>query len=411
MAQKTSKKKKPLRRTPRAPELLDGPAQNPDSIFRTQRGQGPLWEGPVGEGPQGGLTFSLLSKWLVCRDRFRLKVVEGVEEPMGFNPAIEFGSLWHEAEEAHSGGKDWKRAMSAYHQKLLKLFPTQTDEVRRQFLTAKAVFPVYIRHWAGHSMEKKRKPLMEEVSFRVPYRLPSGRDIVLRGKFDCVLATGKSIWLQEHKTKGRIDEQGIQATVAENLQTMIYQTALRASLRRDGDVPELHPVHGTDMVVECPKGARMAGVLYNVIRRPLGDPFGPGTIRQRKTETEGQFYKRLAEKVQELESKFFYRWKVSLTQTDMADFHREVLHPILESFLDWWTWITLDPAHPFRLPTRMDLEQTPATRGLRGGGLHWRSPWGVYNSLGQGFRGDYFDYLTQGRTSALEPIHTLFPEL
>ena len=56
----------------------------------------PAWKGPV----EDGITFSLLSRWVVCRERFRLQAIEGLKEDEGFVAPIEFGSLWHEAEEA-----------------------------------------------------------------------------------------------------------------------------------------------------------------------------------------------------------------------------------------------------------------------------------------------------------------------
>lgn len=410
MNQKTRKAPRPIRKAqgrqdPKA--VADGPR-----IFRTVQGKPPLWEGPTSTGPEGGLTFSLLSRWLVCRDRFRLKVVEGVDEDEGFRPALEYGSLWHEAEEAHAGGKPWLPAMRKYYQHLMKTYQADQGEVRKWFLIAKATFPVYIHWWKTHATERARKPLMEEVAFRVPYRLPSGRSIILRGKFDCVFLERKSVLLQENKSKGRIDEQGIQNTTFQNLQTGIYQTSLRTSLKKTPEGRAFCPDLGDpDLVFPIPQGARITGTLYNVVRRPLADPFGPGSIRQKKKETEGQFYKRLAQTVEEQGSKFFHRWKIQLNQTDIQTFQDQVLHPILEQFLDWWEWIELDPAHPFRLPTHADLERTRAIRGLRGGGLHWRSPWGVYSSLGQGFRGDFFDYLTTGQTQGLKSLDTLFPEL
>src|SRR4051794_6290554 len=59
-------------------------------------GGGPLWKGPE----EDGITFSLLSQFLVCRERFRVRVIEGLSAGGGFNHRIEYGSMWHTCEEA-----------------------------------------------------------------------------------------------------------------------------------------------------------------------------------------------------------------------------------------------------------------------------------------------------------------------
>ena len=53
----------------------------------------PLWEGPAGTGPNGGITFSLLSRFLVCRERFRVHAVLGLRPADDFNHRLEFGSM------------------------------------------------------------------------------------------------------------------------------------------------------------------------------------------------------------------------------------------------------------------------------------------------------------------------------
>src|SRR5580658_5237243 len=63
-------------------------------------GRGPLWDGPESDTPNGGVTQSLLGSFLCCRERFRIKVVEGLQPADSFRRALEFGNLWHCAEEA-----------------------------------------------------------------------------------------------------------------------------------------------------------------------------------------------------------------------------------------------------------------------------------------------------------------------
>ncbi len=346
----------------------------------------PLWKGPI----EDGITFSLLSKFINCRERFRIKVIEGLVEDEGFRTPLEFGSMWHEAEEAFAAGKDWNRSIRKYRDKLRAEYSESEVEINKMLQICQVTFPEYIDYWKHHGDEIHREPILEEVSFKVPFHLPSGRYVNLRGKFDCVFKTKQSIWLQENKTKGRIDEEGIGHTLFGNLQAMIYQNALREC----GCVSHHHGINFPGIAgTFTPKGT-----LYNVVRRPLADIY---SIRQRKTETDKQFYQRLQTVIHDKPEHYFMRWKVNIRQKDMETFNRNCLYPILEQLLDWWEWIECDPFDPW----------DPSKRGCESNWLHWRAPWGVYDSLAGGFRGDYFDYLTTGRTIKLKKIKTLYPEL
>lgn len=341
----------------------------------------PLWKGPV----EDGITFSLLNDYLECKERFRLKVVEGIVEDEGLSAPLEFGSMWHEAEEAYAAKKDWKRAINRYKDRLIARHRSEQADVIKLANTCHACFPEYVKHWAKHGDEARRKPLLQEVSFRVPIKLPSGRPITLRGKWDSVFALTsrrKEVWLQENKAKGSIDEEGIAHTLFANLQTMIYLFALRESSRqKTGYLPD-----GT-------RPSDIAGVIYNVVRRPLADIY---SIRQRKDESAEAFYARLQEEdISRHPNKYFYRWKVCVRKPDMDHFCKTTMFPLLEELLDWWEWVSAHPEDPF----------APGNR------LHRQSPWGTYNSLDRGFRGSYFRYLTTGSTAGLVKISTLYPEL
>jgi len=344
--------------------------------------QTPLWGGPM----EDGITFSLLSKFLVCRERFRLKVIEGLDESMGFNHAIEFGSMWHEAEEAHAGGKPWRPAAQKYMDYLRSEHPAADIGIRKTYELVKLAFPLYVKHWQKKGKGIKRIPVLEEEVFNVPYELPSGRTIILKGKFDCVFRKKKSVWLQENKTKGRIDEAGLTATLDQNLQTMLYQIALRTAQKLG-----LFPFDKGDI-------GRIKGVLYNVVRRPLGDQHA---IRQKKSETEKQFYQRVAAQIKADPNHYFMRWDVNLFPREIMQFQERVFDPIMEQLCDWWEWVSQNPFDPWSLQTSSEYANN----------IHWQAPWGIYNSMFGGFRGDYFEYLTTNKRSSLQKIDNLFPEL
>lgn len=110
----------------------------------------PLWLGPCAEGPNGGVTQSMLQSYLGCRERFRLKYVLGLEPQPRFAKAMEYGNMWHACEEALAAlPPTWTtkmddpslaefttsdngpvgKALDAYATKLLAKYPMQRDEV------------------------------------------------------------------------------------------------------------------------------------------------------------------------------------------------------------------------------------------------------------------------------------------
>ena len=355
-----------------------------------------LWRGPKTDG----ITFSMLSDFLVCKERFRLKVVEGLEEPMGFNHSIEYGNYFHECEEARFNDRPWMDALRAYRDKLIDIHGTDIQEdINKWAAICKHQFPLYVAYWK--KKEKNYNHLLEEQNFEVPYVLPSGRIINLRGKIDGVLTIGSgdkpNVFIQENKTKGFIDSEAITSTMLFNLQPMLYFIAAQEIISRVKKYTETRK----DKLMIPPSwegwpSKMPSGILYNVIRRPLSDKYA---IRIKKSETKTDFYKRVGQNIAENLEYYFQRHKVLVHNENVKDFKTKVFHPLLEHLCDWWEYIAEDPYHPWRSANNPHSQ------------LHYQTPWGMFNSMFGGFRGDYYEYLTTGSKTKLKPIASLFPEL
>ena len=359
----------------------------------------PVWKGPEVDG----VTQSLLSRFLVCRERFRVLVVEGLRPADQFNHRIEYGNMWHVCEEHFSSeGLGWEYCLKEYCQGLCQEYSFQQIQIRHWFNVCKVQFPIYVDYWAKHSDEKHCTPLLQEQAFNVPYELPSGRVVRLRGKWDGVdlLGRGRSagIFLGENKTKGDLKEDQITRQLQFDLQTMLYLVGLQESL---ADYAE----NGSDGFNNLPdqnvfgeKG--VSGISYNCVRRPLSG--GKGSIRQHKAtgkkpaETEEHFYQRLGGIIAEDPGYFFMRWKVEVTSMDIERFKREFLTPILEGLCDWWEWIGIHE-DPFD--------------GASVNPIHWRTPFGFYNVLAEGGSSELDEYLGSGSELGLERTDNLFREL
>lgn len=375
----------------------------------------PAWKGPQVDG----VTQSLLSPYLVCKERFRIKTIEGLAPHEEFNHVIEYGNMWHECEEslamytspAPSDQKcadmSWRSRLRDYCEKLCIKYQLQQTQIEKWYQVCKTQFPIYVEYWKKHPDVKKRTPLLAEETFKVPYTLPSGRVVLLRGKWDSVDLVGKGhnarIWLMENKTKGDVKEEQMQRQLTYDLQTMLYLIALREQLYNFDTVD--NSLLGGDYGMPI-------GVRYNVIRRPLSG--GKGSIKQKKPckkypngQTLLEYYDELGGIIQEEPETYFMRWNVEITEKDVEKFKRETLNPVLENLCDdyeWWVACMKQELSPYSYMTRHSLFPDHRLR-------HFRFPYGPYHVIGQGRVGELDQYLVNGDELGLERKSDLFPEL
>lgn len=372
----------------------------------------PLWEGPESDGPEGGVTQSMLGRYVVCGERFRISVIEGLGKPEGFEKALEYGNMWHVCEEHHADKQPWEASLKAYAQKLLGKFPMNKIDVNHWYQTCKTQFPHYVKFWAKHPDMAKRTPLLQEEVFHIPYSLPSGRIVYLKGKFDSVdlVTKGKKseIWLQENKTKGDVRTEQVERQLTFDLQTMLYIVALIEFKKTY--MEDAPPDEGYAKEWDYP----IAGVRYNVVRRPFSG--GKGSIRKHAAKTtkagftpeesDAEFYGRLSDIIGEEPEHWFLRWNVPITKNDVERFKDQFLTPCLENLCSdyaWWVEAYKGGHSPFDIGLS---KHVPNNRKH-----HFRLPFGVYNVLAEGGSTDLDEYLATGNSVGLVRRKTLFPEL
>lgn len=371
--------------------------------------RGPLWEGPEGRGPNGGITFSALSRFLTCRERFRVKMIEGLAVEEKFNHRLEYGQMWHACEEALAAGEDWQPALTSYVKPLLDKYPMDREQVNHWYQVCKKQFPHYVKYWSKNKDVKNRVPLLQERVFDVDYPLPSGRIVRLRGKWDSVdlLKNLKAVYLKENKTRGDIDEQSTRRQLTFDLQTMMYLTALE---RFDWSDTPYGPPQGKSGKSPLPQILPpIGGVVYNVVRRPLSG--GKGSIRRHQAtntkpeETLESFYGRVEQYITDDPETYFMRWTVPVSKADVNRFRRECLDPILEQLCCWYTHIVEERNNQSRYFERPYSEFGDCPD------LHWRHPFGCQNTIDEYGFGDVDEYLASGSTVGLRRVDKLFTEL
>lgn len=354
-----------------------------------------LWKGPEIDG----ITQSMMSRWLCCRERFRIENIEGLKVKDRFSSRLEFGNMWHKCEEVLSAGGDWKKALKDYCMSLSKKYRNDTGQVDKWYNVILVQFPIYLDFWKKHPDTISGKSLMQEFAFKVPYELPSGRKVLLRGKWDTVdiLKENKTsgIYVQDHKTKGDINQELLFKQLQFDLQTMTYVVAAQEHFSKD----------------KSTKNIPILGIRYNVIRRPLSG--GRGSIKQlegsknRKPETKKEYFTRLQQYFIEEPEYWFMKWKIEISQKDIEAFKIQTLNPVLENILDdfeWWNFCKKDSIDVWDLQKR--IQNFPHHKNH-----HFRLPFGVYNPISEGGASDLDEYLATGSEVGLERSKKLFVEL
>jgi hypothetical protein len=368
----------------------------------------PVWAGPSDEGPTGGITQSMIASWLCCRERFRLRTVHGLDTKDAYDHKVEYGQMWHLCEEewTRTNGQhdDWIMALLEYSKKLVATYPMAREQIQHWYSVCKTQFPLYVEYWKSHDRSKDRTPLLQEQVFHVPYQLPCGATVWLRGKWDSVDVEGKGksagIYLQENKSKGNPDEMKLRRQLQFDLQTMFYYVALQIELTRSSDF-------ALEGKIVKYLNTPLKGIRYNVIRRPLSG--GKGSIRKLQPtksnpqgESDEEYYGRLGGIIKEDPGYYFMRWKVELINQDIDKFKQQFLNPVLKEICRWWAWVSSSEGikDPYSGKCKFELVS------------HYRFPYGVYNPLIEkiGFT-DLDEHLDTGSELGLVRGKPLFREL
>lgn len=319
----------------------------------------PVWGGPVVDG----VTVSLLMKFLSCPERFRTYAIKGLEPKRFVSYPIEFGNMWHVCEEF---SPNYLPHLTQYTQKQQVVYPFDKILLNTWMSVCRILFETYLSYYPSY-----RVSLYREQVFRVPYQLPCGRVVYLRGKIDGIDRMDNGDYcLFETKTKTSLfNEEFFQTRLSYDLQTMFYLTAIQHDESLDFDK------------------TRLTNIVYNVIRRPSIQP---------KSYEDATFVQELQQKVQQEPSKYFHRYQIEIDPKQVEIFQERTLVPILTWLCNWYEMVvSIDEERIYSDPR----------------GLHFLSPYGVLDLLEYDWGLSYLTYLQTGEDRMFDQVHTLFPEL
>ena len=236
-----------------------------------------------------------------CPEKCRLGLVEGLRRP-GSSTPLDFGNITHMMLERGYKDSSQKKpaALRAMADQWQKENQAYTDDAECMLSQIEGLVTAYHEYWEKD--DKKKDWVSLEQTFDVPYTLPSGLVIRLRGKIDGVFRVGKKLYLLETKTKGQVVS-ALDEAVGFNLQVMFY---LYAARQLYGEFP--------------------AGVLYNILRRPQ--------LRLGKAETQVGFAQRVEKDILSRPDFYFKRMEIAFLKKEQVAWERE-LADILEVFVNW----------------------------------------------------------------------------
>lgn len=328
-----------------------------------------------------GISYSLLSKFIVCRERFRLRVVERLTHS-GKKEAMEFGTIFHKGLELHAQGKSQSQIM-AYFRTKSRARRKGKKTVEYDPLLCRIVasmLPLYVDFW------KEVLPTHDyfetEQVFRIPFQTSIGKVVPINGKRDEGFRKNGKIWLQENKTKSRINETVILETLAFDLQSMIYL----CSFQHD------HPKE------------EIGGILYNVIRKP--------GMKQKQKESDKEYVERIVEDIRKQPEHYFKMFEVEISKESIELWKTRYLDPLLCQLSLWWESIKHNPFQPWTTPAgrRVGPKGKSLPEELVPNPHHFLRPFGVFDPMSQGV-GDYFGRIVHNTDVGLQIEDELFPEL
>lgn len=265
-----------------------------------------------------GVTQSMLSNFMTCKEKFRLSYVEGWRPAKVGTAPMEFGNCIHEildivySESTKYAPQDFCerqkdivadacKQFEDYKYEQLESEGNDWDTLAENVAIAEVLLPQYFDHWKSDWQTVEWAGL-EEV-FDVPITV-DGKTIRIRGKFDGVQRIKGKLWLFETKTKGRIDEDTIMEKLSIDLQVNLYMWAIWKKYK------------------EFP-----CGVVYNVIRRPM--------LRQGKNERLSEFVSKIKADIADRPDFYFIRNHGAVDKSEILEWEKNEFIPILKELIRW----------------------------------------------------------------------------
>lgn len=268
-----------------------------------------------------GITKSMLEKFLICPQKFKLSVVDSIDKIGEASIPMDFGNYFHSNMEAIYGSFGSNRFSSQFSAKLMKVVEQaakemyshykkefnregrRIDQLEKVYAMAEPVLLAYFRNWHDDFSGKIQWIAAEEV-FDVPF-IADTFPIRIRGKIDGKHIWKDGVWLREVKTKHSLDEDMYADWISIDIQCMIYAWA---EWKESGKSPD--------------------GILYDLVRRPA--------LKLGKNENLYDFSNRIDADIADRKQTYFARIELEITEETLINFEKNQLREIILQLERWW---------------------------------------------------------------------------
>jgi hypothetical protein len=306
-----------------------------------------------------GITQSLLSLFLTCREKARLYL-------QGWNskycsPALMYGSLGHgmlehaylDISSRKLKGIPSEQQIRKYSAIVEKQWLAENPKPKTETLVLletslallEVTLPRYFDFWKKDFTKIQWQALEEQ--FCVEAQPMKGVKIKVRGKQDGRFKVRNESWILETKTKSMVNESDLIEALPIDLQVNLYAWAAYIRSKK------------------CPDG-----VLYNIIRKTA--------LRIGVHESIPKFMKKVAKDMDKRPDFYFVRMEIPILKKEILQFEME-LYSMLRDFHTWWN-----------------------------GGLHYKNPNNCISKYG---RCEYIGICSNGDYSAVAKRDRIFKEL
>lgn len=321
-----------------------------------------LWRGPCDDSENGGVTADLLKRFLDCPERTRLRYVEGLVPEPRFDHKKVFARLFATVKREYEARGQVAAALDDAYDECDEIAaefpgPETTELLTHWFNVLVPTFAGYVRHRQENDIDQGASRSLKRLvdvatSVITDYDLPSGRKVYLKAE-ECpswLVGVGPTAYhrIARSVVKGDLDPERLKNTARMDLDTMFSVVVM---------------------------GGKIGEVYYDCVRRPLSG--GKGSIKRNKPtksnpegETATSFYSRLRDTVLDADPAHWYpHFLVELEPSDVDEFRRRCLNPVLERLCDWYEEIHTNCGYtaPFTLDRpRTEYDEYLLTGSERG---------------------------------------------
>ena len=248
-----------------------------------------------------GVDWSFLSTWMKCPRQCDLQYRQGWRsETMGL--PIYFGTMFHKIlEEVYANRADVRDVSDLIDEELAAVPARDAETGESAALLVEAVLPSYVAAWEDTADRWEHTELPIHLEYEYPPfsgpKLTCPAPVMLYGKIDGVVKdpdTGE-VTIVDTKTTSDVDTEYLEDSLPLRFQTQLY--ALYWFIK-----------HGT-----------VPATQLNIVRRP--------GLRQRKTESNGDFAARVRADVEKRHEHYFQRISIRQTSAELAAWEAAELAP------------------------------------------------------------------------------------